>query len=165
MRYTLDKDLFAWGDDYLIRDQNGRDVFFVDGRGITLRNHLSFQNMQGEELAAIRQVAFSWGTQHELIRGGELVAKITENSFTDGSCQFCVDIPGPNDPIATGDFYNHEYQFRVGDETVAQVSRRFSPSQDSQGARGFGIEVSGAADPVLLLAAATIIDLAANRPE
>ena len=90
MRYILDKDLFAWGDDYLIRDEAGRDAFFVDGRGISLRNHLSFQNMQGEELAVIRQVAFSWGTQHELIRAGKLVAKITENSFTDGSCQFCV---------------------------------------------------------------------------
>jgi uncharacterized protein YxjI len=165
MRYTLNKDLFARGDDYLIKDEADRDVYFIDGRGISLRNHLSFQNMHGIELAAIRQVAFSWGTQHELLREGKLVAKVTENSFGDGSCQFAVDVPGPDDPVAVGDFYNHEYSIKLGDQTLARVSRNRGAETASITSSGFGIEVAEDADPVLMLASAIVIDLAANRPE
>jgi uncharacterized protein YxjI len=38
--------LLSWGDDFVIRDETGRDVFFVDGKAFSLGNQLSFQDMQ-----------------------------------------------------------------------------------------------------------------------
>jgi uncharacterized protein YxjI len=32
--------LFAWGDDFLINDGSGRDVFFVDGKAFSLGHQL-----------------------------------------------------------------------------------------------------------------------------
>ena len=31
MRYVMKQKLFCWGDDFAIKDDLGRDVFFVDG--------------------------------------------------------------------------------------------------------------------------------------
>ena len=55
MRYVMKQKLFCWGDDFTIKDDAGTDRFFVDGKAFSLGNQLSFQDMQGQELAFIRQ--------------------------------------------------------------------------------------------------------------
>jgi uncharacterized protein YxjI len=52
--------LFSWGDDFVIQDDSGQDRFFVDGKAFSLGNQLSFQDMQGNELAYIRQKLLSF---------------------------------------------------------------------------------------------------------
>jgi len=47
--------LFSFGDDFRIRDESGRDIYFVDGKVLTIGNKLSFQDTQGNELAFIRR--------------------------------------------------------------------------------------------------------------
>jgi hypothetical protein len=61
MRYIMRQHLFSWGDDFTIKTEDGRNVFFVDGKAFSLGNQLSFQDMQGNELAFIRQKLLSWG--------------------------------------------------------------------------------------------------------
>jgi hypothetical protein len=36
MRYVMRQKLLSWGDDFVIRDEGGRDVFFVDGKAFSL---------------------------------------------------------------------------------------------------------------------------------
>jgi hypothetical protein len=55
MLYMMKQKLFSWGDDFIIKDENGKDRFFVDGKAFSLGNQLSFQDMAGNELAYIRQ--------------------------------------------------------------------------------------------------------------
>ena len=62
----------SWGDDYVVRDQAGRDAFFVDGKAWSWGSKLSFQNMQGRELAFISQKVFSWGPTFEIHCDGRL---------------------------------------------------------------------------------------------
>lgn len=152
MRYVLKQDLFAWGDDFNIFDDQGTEVYFVDGAGIALRNQLSFQDMQKTELAYIAQTMFSWGTEYTISHTGKIVAKISQQTLTDNRCSFFVDVPGPNDLCAEGDFYNHNYVFKRGEAIVARAAKE--PKS-----QGFSVDVPLSEDPVLLLASSIVIDL------
>jgi uncharacterized protein YxjI len=68
MRYVMKQKIFCLGDDFIIKDELGADRFFVDGKVLTIRNKLSFADMQGRELAFIQQKLLSWGPKYEIYR-------------------------------------------------------------------------------------------------
>ncbi|MEO6181920.1 MAG: LURP-one-related family protein, partial [Verrucomicrobiota bacterium] len=45
----------CWGNDFHIKNDSGTDAFFVDGHAFGPGNKLSFQDLNGNELAFIRQ--------------------------------------------------------------------------------------------------------------
>jgi uncharacterized protein YxjI len=149
--------IFAFGDDFVIKDEAGNDQFLVDGKVFTIGHKLSFQDMQGNELAFIRQKLLSWGPTYEITRGGQLVAVVKKHLFTVLRCKFSVDVPGPNDYEAQGNLTEHEYEFRRGDSVVARVSKRWFAMADT-----YGVEVADHEDPILLLASTVVIDLACH---
>ena len=154
MRYHIHAPYFVWGDDYHIRDDAERDVYFVDGHGFAIANKLSFQDMQGNELAFLKEQLLVAGQAYEIYRAGALAARVQKEPLTRDECRFCVDLPGPNDPLASGDFYNHEYELKRDGQVIARVSRQLAPP----GAH-FGVEISAGQDDVLLLSAMIVIDL------
>ena len=157
MRYVMKEKLFAWGDDFTIQDEHGRDVFFVDGKALSFGDQLSFQDMQGNELAFIKEKVFAWGKTFEIHRSGTLAAVVKKELFTLFKCHFTVDVPGPNDLEAHGDFLDHEYEFRRGDETVAAVSKQWFSWADT-----YGVDVADGEDAVLILASAVVVDQACH---
>ena len=154
MRYLMKQKLLSWGDDFRIRNDAGDEVFFVDGRAFSLGQKLSFQDTQGNELAFIRQKLLSWGPTYEISRQGQVVAVVKKQLFTLFRCRFMVDVEGPNDFEATGDFMDLEYRFERGGQTVAQVSKRWFSWADT-----YGVEIAEGQDDVLLLASTVVIDL------
>lgn len=146
--------LFCWGDDFRIKNEEEEEVFFVDGRAFSFGDKLSFQDLRGNELAFIRQKLLSWGPTYEITRGGELLAVVKKELFTFFKCRFTVDVPGPDDLEAQGDFLDMEYTFQRGDRTVAEVSKRWFAFSDS-----YGVEVAPGEDDVLVLASTVVIDM------
>ena len=157
MRYVMKQKLFAFGDDFTIQDESGRDAYFVDGKAFSIGDKLSFHDMQRNELAFIKQKLFAWGKTYEIYRSGVLAAVVKKELFTLFKCRFTVDVPGPDDLEATGDFLDHEYQFTRGDRAVAAVSKQWFAFRDT-----YGIEVTEGEDPVLVLASAVVIDMACH---
>ena len=157
MRYVMRQKLLALGDDFTIRDAEGRDAFLVDGKAFSLGDRLSFRNAAGEELARIRQKLLAWGPTYEVFRGDALVAVVRKALFALFHHRFTVDVPGPDDLEATGDFLDHEYEFRRGDRVVATVSKRWFSWTDT-----YGIDVAEGEDDVLVLASAVVVDLACH---
>jgi uncharacterized protein YxjI len=157
MRYVMKQKLFAFGDDFVIKDENGRDAFFVDGKAFSLGDQLSFQDMHGNELAYIKQKLFAWGKTYEIYRSGQLAAVVKKELFTLFKCRFTVDVPGPDDLEATGDFTDHEYGFARGSRAVAQVSKQWFSWTDT-----YGIDVADGEDAVLVLASAVVVDMACH---
>jgi uncharacterized protein YxjI len=149
--------LLSWGDDYVIRDEAGRDVFYVDGRAFSLGDKLSFQDMQGNELAFIRQKLLAWGPTYEVSARGQLRAVIKKAIFTLLECRFSVDVPGPDDLEARGDFTDHEYTIYRGGRPVAEVSKRWFAWMDT-----YGVDIAEGEDDVLILAATLVIDPACH---
>lgn len=154
MRYVMKQKLFCWGDDFFIKDEQGRDVFFVDGKAFSFGDKLSFQDTTGNELAFIAQKLLAWGPTYEVYQGSHLAAVVKKAIFTLFHCRFTVDVPGPDDLEATGDFIDHEYQFTRGGRTVANVSKQWFALTDT-----YGVEIAEGEDDVLILASTTVIDM------
>ena len=87
------------------------------------------------------------------------MAVVKKKLFTLLRHRFFVDVPGPNDLEAKGDFLDHEYEFTQGGQTVAQVSKRWLTLRDT-----YGIDVASGTDDILILACVVVIDLAQHRP-
>ena len=154
MRYVLKEKILSWGDDFTIRDERGRDVFYVDGRAFSVGNKLSFKDMAGNELAFIDQKLLSIGPAYEIFRGGRQVAVVKKKLFTLLRSRFTVDVPGPDDLEAVGDFIGHDYTFERRGREVARVSKKWFRMSDT-----YGVEVQPGEDDVLILASAVVIDL------
>lgn len=157
MRYVMRQKLFAFGDDFTIQDADGRDAFFVDGKVFTLGSQLSFQDMQQRELAYIKQKLLAWGPTYEIYRNGQVAAVVKKELFTFFNCRFNVDVPGPDDLTAEGDFIDHEYAFTRGGRQVGSVSKQWFTLADT-----YGVEIDDKEDAVLLLASTVVIDMACH---
>lgn len=154
MRYLMRQKLFAIGDDFTIKDQAGNDVFLVDGKVFSLGDKLSFNDMNGNELAFIRQKLLSWGPNYEIYHGNTLVATVSKQLFTFFNCKFAIDVPGPDDLEAAGDFLDHNYRFNRGGNCVAEVSKKWFSMSDT-----YGVEIADGENDVLILASTVVIDM------
>ena len=160
MRYVMKQKIFALGDDFIIRDESGADRFFVDGTVFTIGAKLSFQDMEGRELAFIKQKLLNWGPTYEIYRNGDLVAVVKKKVFTLFHCTFTVDVPGPDDLTAEGNFTDHEYVFSRGSSGIAAtVSKQWFAWSDT-----YGVDVRDGQDDILILASTVVIDMACHQP-
>ena len=157
MRYVMKQKLFAFGDDFMIQDATGEDKYFVDGKAFSLGNQLSFKDLRGNELAYIKQKLLSWGPTYEIHRNGAVAAVVKKKLFTLIHHRFTVDVPGPDDLEAEGDFFDHEYTFRRGGRNVATVSKRWFSWTDT-----YGVDVVEGEDDILILASAVVVDMACH---
>jgi len=156
-RYIMKQKLFCWGDDFVIRDEVGNDAFFVDGKVFCLGNQLSFEDLQKRELVYIKQTLLAWSPTYEIYRDGVVVAVVRKDLFTFFQCAFSVDVPGPNDLVAQGNFLDHEYTFMRGTDCVATISKQWFSWTDT-----YGVDITDGEDDVLLLASTVVIDMACH---
>jgi uncharacterized protein YxjI len=157
MRYVMKQKLFSFGDDFFITDENERDVYFVDGKAFSFGDQLSFQDLDGNELAFIKQQLFAWGKTYEIFRDGSVAAVVKKELFAFFHHRFTVDVPGPDDLEAEGDFMDHEYAFTRGGRVVATVSKRWFSWTDT-----YGVDIADDEDPVLILASTVVVDQACH---
>lgn len=154
MRYLMQQRLFAFGDDFVIRDEAERDAFIVDGKVFSIGDKLRFCDTRGRELAYIRQRLLRLTPTYEIFRDGNLAAVVTKELFTFFRCRFTVDVPGPNDIEAVGSLLDHEYDFTRGGNIIARVSKRWFTFADT-----YGVDIADGEDDVLILASTVVIDI------
>ncbi len=157
MRYLLRERILSWGDDFTIKDAGGNEAFYVDGRVFSFGDKLSFKDKRGHEVALIDQKLLSLGPQYEIIRGGKTVAVVKKHLFSLLRARFTVDVPGPDDLEARGNFLDHEYTFERNGRDVARVSKSWFSLSDT-----YGIDIDDGEDDVLILASAVVIDLVSH---
>lgn len=157
MRYVMSQRLFSLGDDFRIKTEDGRDAFVVDGKLLSIGDKFSLQDLSGNELASIQQKLLSLTPTYQVYRSGQLYATVKKSMFTLFRARFEIDVPGPDDLEAQGDFLDHEYTFNRGGQAVAQVSKRWFSFSDT-----YGVEVAPGEDDVLMLACAVVIDMVAH---
>jgi uncharacterized protein YxjI len=157
LRYVLKQKLFALGDDFYIRNENEQDVYFVDGKFLSVGDQLSFQDLNGNELAFIKQKVLAWGRTYEIYRSGTLVAVVKKELFSPFHHTFYVDVPGPDDLKAEGNFFDMEYTFTRGGNVVATVSKQWLTLGDT-----YGVDVADGEDDILILASAVVVDMSCH---
>jgi uncharacterized protein YxjI len=154
MRYLMKQKFFSLGGTFSVKDEAGRDVFVIEGRPFSFGHQLTFSDAAGNELAFIRQKLLSWGPTYEIHRGGQLFAVVKKQLFSFFRHAFTIDVPGPDDLLAEGDFWELEFTFSRGGATVARVSRRWFSWSDA-----YGVDIADGEDDVLILASAVVIDM------
>ena len=154
----MKQDWWCLGDDYTIKDAAGADVIRVDGKVFSIGDQLTIEDMSGRELAVIDQKLLSWGPTYEIWKDNALAAVVKKSVFTLFRCEFTVDVPGPDDLLAEGDFWEHEYVFVRAGRPVASVSKRYFSWTDT-----YGIDIEHGQDPILILASAVVIDLCCHQ--
>jgi uncharacterized protein YxjI len=154
MRYVMRQKILSLADSFTIKDENDEDAFQVKGKLFSFGDKLSFQDLAGNELVYIDQRLLNWSPTYELWRGDDLLAVVKRELFSFIHHRFTVDVPGPDDLEAEGDFLDHEYTFTRGDSVVATVSKKWFSWSDT-----YGIEIADGEDPVLVLASAVVVDM------
>ena len=149
--------ILSWGDDFTIKDEAGREAFYVDGKVFSFGDKLSFKDKDGKEVALIDQKLLSFGPQYEIARGGTTVAVVKKHLFTLFRARFTVDVPGPDDLEAKGNFLEHEYVFERDGRDIARISKKWLSLSDS-----YAIDINEGEDDVVILAAAVVIDLVSH---
>ena len=153
MRYAMKQKLFSFGDDFTIKDSDGREAFYVDGKVFSIGKKLAFQK-DGKDVCVIKERLIAIGDTYEIEREGRTAAVVKKSLFNLFSCSFTVDVPGPDDLEAKGSFTDHDYVFKRGGKEVARVSKKWFSITDS-----YGVDVADGEDDVLILASTVVIDM------
>jgi uncharacterized protein YxjI len=154
MRYLMKQKFFSLGGAFYIKNDQSQDIFRAEGKVLSFGHQLTFYDMSGNELAFIKQKVFSWGPTYEIYREGQLFAIVKKELFSFFKHVFTIDVPGPDDLVAEGDFWDLEFTFSRGDRRVAVVSRRWFSWTDT-----YGVEIVEDEDDVLILVSAIVIDM------
>ena len=152
MFYKIREKFWAWGNDFNITDGNDKPVYFVDGKAFSRGDQLSFQDLEGNELAFIRQEFESGTLRYSILIGGEPFAEVVKD---DGwfNKNFTLDLPGPNDYSIEGSMWNHEYKFSRSGQHVASVSKTAEGLTDS-----YRVWILDGEEDVCILCTCIIID-------
>jgi uncharacterized protein YxjI len=82
---------------------------------------------------------------------------VKKQLFTLFRARFTVDVPGPDDLEAKGNFLEHEYVFERDGRDIARISKKWLSLSDS-----YAIDINEGEDDVVILAAAVVIDLVSH---
>jgi uncharacterized protein YxjI len=152
MPYLMRQKFLSWGENYLIKDDTGQDVFLVKGKVFRVKKKLSFQDMQENELAFIQQKSMSRSIIYEIYRDSEVYATMSESFFTLIGREFTVDIPGADDLKIKGNFLGYKYTFERASGVVATVSKKWAWLGDT-----YGVDIIPGEDDILILACTVVI--------
>ena len=153
-RYRMRQKLVAFGDDYWIENALGQRVFFVDGKAFRVREHLGFQDMQGNELAAIQEKVMHIKDTYSIYRNGNVLATVKKALITPLRQRFDVHVAGAENMEVQGNILDHEYEIHEGRKRVAEVSKKWFRVADT-----YGVDIVPGADDILILAITVVIDM------
>ena len=158
MRYVMKEKLLSFGDDFTVKDADGIDRYYVDGKTFSIGKKLRIEDMSHHELARIEQKLLTLGTKYRILRDGNPVASIRKKRFTLFREVFDVEDAARGDLDATGNFFDREYQFTRDGNPVATISKHFFSWSDT-----YGIDIVEGEDDVLIIACAVVIDLCSQE--
>ena len=153
-RFRMRQKLVLFGNDYWIENALGSRVYFVDGKAFRLREHLGFQDMQGNELAAIQERVMRIKDTYRIYRKGNILATVKKVLISPLSQRFEVHVAGGENMEAEGTIFDHEYEIHEGRRKVAEVSKKWFPVADT-----YGVDIIPGVDDIMVLAITVVIDM------
>ena len=160
MRYVIREKFFHLGEDLQITDEQGRAVFQVDGKVLTLHNSLVMRDMAGNEVATVRRQLISLRPTYTITRQGQELAEVRKKLISPLIDRYTIDIPGPDDLYIKGSLLEHEYTISQNDQVVATISKRWIALTDT-----YGVDIAPAQNDVLILASILAMDVAQDREQ
>ena len=160
MRYIMRQRILSWGDDFTIKDADGRDVYYVDGKVFSFGDKLSFKDMQRHracadraEAAQHRPAVRNHPRRRDRRRGEETSLHAVPRQVHRGCSR-------PRRSRGHGQLPRPRIRLRAGGREVARVSKKwFSLPTPTRSTSTRGKTTCS------ILAAAVVIDLVSHPDE
>lgn len=153
MKLLVRDRLFGIGDDYWIEDDQGRKVFFVDGKAMRLRETFELKDMQGRVLIDIRAKMLALRDTMTIEREGEQLATVKRKRLSLLRNHYRVTLADGSELDVSGKILDREFAVEYEGELLADISRRWFTVRDA-----YGVQITrDDADPALLLAVAVCV--------
>lgn len=154
MRFVIKQKLFSFRSRYMIRDEQEREVYAVEGKFFSWFKKLRISDMQGRKLAYLRQRFAFLRPLFEVIREGQPTVTIRKRFWPMWPPRLDVTVEGGGPALSVaGSYWGHEYTIGSGGKTIATISKRWFTWADT-----YGVQVEPGVDPVLVLSIAIVMD-------
>lgn len=151
MRFLVKQKIFSFGDNFVIKDDQGNDRFIVRGKVFALGDKLRIYDMQGQELFYIEQKLLRLLPEYTIYKSGQAVATV-KKEFTFFKPRFSIWSTYGNYTIQ-GNFWGMDFSILKNGRQVAQVSKRWLSFGDT-----YGVDIVDDEDYAFILALVIVID-------
>ena len=145
--------LASIGDDFWIENGAGQRVFKVDGKALRVRETLKIKDMQGKEVAEIKEKLVTVKDTMDIARDGKTIATVKKALVTPLRGRFSVKVAGGADMDVDGNVLGHEFKVTQGGREIAEISQKWFRVRDS-----YGVDIQPGQDDALILAITVVID-------
>lgn len=153
MRYLVRQRIVSFAASFWITDEEGNEVFYVDGQALQLRKTFELKDRAGVVVAMIRQQLFRLRAAMDIERDGAVIATVRRANFSPFRHRYQVSLADGTVLEAAGDFRDMDWELADGDRVVGRISRQWFKVRDT-----YGVEVEEGQDPALVIAIAVCID-------
>jgi uncharacterized protein YxjI len=153
MRYLVRERIFSFAASFWITDEDGVEVFYVDGQALRLRKTFELKDRSGAVLATIRQRLFALRGTIEIERDGAVIATVRRAFFSPIQHRYTIDLADGSRLEATGNFADKDWELVGGGQLVGRISRQWFKIRDT-----YGVEVEPGQDDALVISIAVCID-------
>jgi uncharacterized protein YxjI len=153
MRYLAREEIFSIGDDFWVTDDNGNDVFLVDGKALRLRETFELKDRSGAVVATVRKKLVAFRDSMDIERDGAVIATVKKALVSPLRHRSVIELSDGGELEAVGNIVDKEFEIRSGGSVIAEVSRSWFRVRDT-----FGVDVAPGQDDALMLAVAVCLD-------
>ena len=150
MKLYIKQQVFTLGEKFYVKDENGNDVFYIQGSFLKIPKHFKIFDMQGNQLVLIERQLFRILPRYDIQIDGHI--HTLKKDFTFFRRRYYIDT---KDWEIQGDFLSHEYEINHGRQTIMNITKHWFTWGDS-----YEIYIPNKED--ILLSLATIIAIDAD---
>lgn len=153
MRYLVQQRMFSLAASFWITDEDGNEVFYVDGHALQFRKTFELKDPAGAVLATIRQQVFRLRGTMDIERDGAVIATVRRAGFSPFKHRYEVALADGTTLEAMGSFSDMNWQLSAGGRIVGRISRQWFKVRDT-----YGVDVAPGEDAALVIAIAVCVD-------
>lgn len=133
----------------IVKDEAGKSLYLMVGRWGTKGDALSLYAMDGQLVASIKQVSFSFGTRFELYRNFEKIGTLQKIFNWPGDFYYIQQLHW----TVQGNIYNHQYSIRHFNEVIMTMDKATLMSGDY-----YALDVPKDEDAPICICIAAVMD-------
>jgi len=149
MKLYMKQKVFSWKDRFTIMDSFGEDKYFVEGEFLSLGKKLHITDINGRELAFVKQKLITLMPKFTIEINGREIAEIVKK-ITLFTPKYFVNGLGWE---VEGDLFAHDYSIRDGSRIIVSIHKQWMSWGDT-----FELDVDSDENEVVALAVVLAID-------
>jgi uncharacterized protein YxjI len=153
MRYLVRERIFSITNDFWVTDEQGSDVFLVDGKALSLRETFELKDVSGVTLATIHKRFLAFTDTMEIEHDGAVVATVHKAVFSPLRHRAIIDLADGRRLEAVGNLIDKDFEILDGGRAVARISRSWFRVRDT-----YGVEVAPGENDALMICVAVCLD-------